>query len=938
MEIPLEGKSASMRPPREEQPTAVEGLGLQFRESMVGYLAVGEADPATGAVRGQCENSAISFDVEIRIEDLGQFLRDPEHPANLAGKITFAPLGVKRPIQDGRFSLFSVEPETGMRKMIYSFHFKAKDGQTYFFRGHKEISDDRGKLDLVEDITRLYTTIYRGPDEKAPVYGAGELYFKLRDAPALVASVEVVGAKSWNQKVAAYTAFASFAYGALRDEYLRELRLFYDTQYENLVLSGKLKTPEANEVPFFLISGTHEKGFPWGDDEQFRDVLLVVGDGKGGYQRFCISDRRLEGLRLDLSRGHYHYRGPLFAVADGYSSTFAKMREKAPPLVGCHAEIDADFECRAFDTVPVSFRPDWKLGRKMATAMYKTLQWMLPGEHLLGIYITPHTVKVRSGAFRISRAVDDAMEPFCEGQIVGSQTFGEAERGSFRNVKEPTLLYSYLCAIRPEQQAVRVQILSRTLRDEKEHWVKDRLDAFLGSVVSRTSSSEMLMQRGKLSVTRLRRPKPGKGGAKLFRKEGIPLLEVNNNHFPTADFLRRIVEVRDPAGARCLALEEDMSLMRLEADKSEKKATVACIKDDDKLKALDLVLEKTEFYGLVDTKQAASGKDRSDFMIAIKPNFMFAYNRKDRTTYTDPELVAHLVKRLRERGYASIKVVEAQSTYGEYFDNRSVREVAEYLGYDERAGYEIVDMTKDATERRHFGPHLGLHPFSRVWRDADFRISFAKNKTHAYAYYTLTLKNIYGALPLANKFKEYHCDRDIYYATLEYLAAFPVDYGLVDAYLSADGPFGIFADTDPNETHTMIGGADLVAVDWVAASKMGINPLISPYMKLAVNAFGKPEIKLIGDASPYQPWLNVPVALTLFTHKGLDSSYFVGNLFYTATAQMDSKEFRHKSRALHVRFLRWLTLPVRRTFFVWTGEKPSWANQKVNELFYWLGR
>lgn len=68
-------------------------------------------------------------------------------------------------------------------------------------------------------------------------------------------------------------------------------------------------------------------------------------------------------------------------------------------------------------------------------------------------------------------------------------------------------------------------------------------------------------------------------------------------------------------------------------------------------------------------------------------------------------------------------------------------------------------------------------------------------------------------LPLANKFKEYHCGRGIYGSAIDYLTAFPVDYGLVDAWLSADGPFGIFADPDPNHTRTVIGGADLVAVD-----------------------------------------------------------------------------------------------------------------------------
>jgi hypothetical protein len=295
------------------------------------------------------------------------------------------------------------------------------------------------------------------------------------------------------------------------------------------------------------------------------------------------------------------------------------------------------------------------------------------------------------------------------------------------------------------------------------------------------------------------------------------------------------------------------------------------------------------------------------------------------------------VRRLRARGFDKIQVAEAQNTYGEYFDKRSVREMAQYLGYDGSAGYEIVDMTLDAAEKRELGPHLGVHPVSSAWRDADFRISFAKNKTHAYSFYTLTLKNIYGALPLPNKFKEYHCDRDIYYTAMDYLQAFPVQYGLVDAWLSADGPFGIFSDPAPNETRTVIGGADLVAVDWVAASKMGVDPMISPYMQIGVKMFGKPEIRLVGDANPYRPWLNVPVALTLFTHKGMDANHYFGNLLYMVSAQMDETHFHHKNNSAPVRQLRRFTVPIRRAFYVRTGENPSWTNRFMSWLFYKMG-
>ena len=884
----------------------LDNVGLQFREAMSGHLGA----------------DTIRFDVQIRIDDLPRFLRQPDHKAALSGTVTFPPLGGTFPIRDGSFNLFQVDPETGMRRMVYEFAFTAADGRDYYLRGHKEIFDNRGDFDLVEDMTRLYTRLHRGNDASGEIYGEGELYFKLKNAPAMAASMEVLGAKSWRQRLGAYTAFASFAFGALREEYMRDVRLFYDTQYENLVLSGVLETAE---VPFFFVSGTHDKGFPWGDNECFWDVLLAIGDGKGSYLRFAITDRVLEGMDLDIDRGTYRYLGPLFRLAEGYSASFSQMKRGAAHLEPCEADIRIEFEPRPFDAVPFPFPLVRSLMRRMSSAMVKRLREALPGEHALGIHIQPHAVAVRSGAIRIRSGSD-----WLTHEISPPRTFGECEKGSFKNLKEPTMLYSYVCAVRPAAQAARVQILTRTLRDEREHWVKDRLDAFVGSVVSRTASAEMLIEGGSLRVNPAER-------AKLLRKLGSPLVEANNDHYPTAVLQRRIVEVLDPSGERCLGLEEDMSCMRLEPIGCDRKVTVASLGGEDKFQALGRTLDETGFDELLEAKLAASGKPREEFLIAIKPNFMFAYDKRDQTTYTDPELVGRLVERLRASGFRSIKVVEAQSTYGEYFDKRSVREVADYLGYDGRAGYEVVDMTEDASERQQFGAHLGLHPVSRVWKSANFRISFAKNKTHAYSYYTLTLKNIYGALPMANKFKEYHCARDIYHTTIEYLSAFPVDFGLVDGWVSADGPFGIFADPAPNETHTIIGGADLVAVDWVAATRMGIDTMISPHMRLAVEAFGKPEIHLVGDANPYRPWLNVPVALTLCTHKGMDASFHFGNLLYMVSSQMDETHFRHKSRAWHIRLLRRMTVPLRRTFFVRTGEDPSAGNRFMSWLLYRLG-
>jgi uncharacterized protein (DUF362 family) len=913
----------------------LDGLHLSFQERMSGPFALGDTEPAAGATSGEAAGTALTFDVRISIDDLGAFLRVADHEAALEGTVTFAPLGGTFTIRDGRFNLFQLDPATGHRRMTYAFLFTAGNGKTYALRGFKDVHDDPG-FDVVDDMTTLFSVLHEGEAPGARVVGAGKLRFDLADSASLVASMHVDGATSWWQGAAARVAFASFAWGALRDTYLRGPRLLYDAEYDNLVLSGEARAAGGDvPLPFFLVAGIHSPGFPWGDTGVFSDVLLAIGDGAGGWRRYAITDRALAGLALDLRGGTCRYRGAAFRLEAGASAAFSEMRAGAPGLVPCELDVDLAFEARAQEAVNVAFPRVSEVARKLSSRLTRELDELLPGSHLLGISITPHTVTLRTGRIR-ARDVE-AGGPSVDLEPLPQRTFGEAEHGAFRNVKEPTLLYGYLCAIRPTARAARVQIHSRTLRDEPVRWAKDRLDAFLGSVVERTSSSEMLLEGGGLRVSPLAPAgKPGEQAAPI-RKVGVPVLEVANDHMPTAVFLRRIVEVVDPSGERCLALEEDMSRMNLAPIASDRKVKVASLGGDDALQALDRVLDTTGFDALVDERLAATGKARSEFLVVIKPNFMFAYDRKDRSTFTDPALVHHLVARLKRRGYERVKVVEAQSTYGQYFLGRSVAEVGRYLGYDGSAGYELVDLTLDEAEQRDLGPHLGVHPVPLTWRDADMRISFAKNKTHCYAYYTLTLKNVYGSLALPNKFKEYHCNRGIYATTIDYLRAFPVHFGLVDGWLSADGPFGIFADPVPNETRTILGGADLVAVDWVASTRMGLDPMVSPYMPLAVKAFGKPEIELIGDASPWRPWLNVPVLLSLFTNRGLDASHYFGNIFYAACAQMDETAFPPRRQGWFISLLRRITNPVRRAFFVRSDGPPSWANRFFGWLFWRMG-
>jgi len=390
------------------------------------------------------------------------------------------------------------------------------------------------------------------------------------------------------------------------------------------------------------------------------------------------------------------------------------------------------------------------------------------------------------------------------------------------------------------------------------------------------------------------------------------LLELNNDHFPTAVFQRRVVSLRDEKGTLYLAMEEDMDTLNLGNIHSDRVVTVAAIKDPDKFKALDRVLEATAFFQKLDGVWQKSGKKKEDFFIVVKPNFMFMYNTQDPSTYTDPQLVEYVLDRIYERGYRKLAVAEARSTYGIFFTNREVKTVAHHIGLTEK-NYQVIDLSEDLEDYQYSGK-LGKHYVNREWKQADFRIAFAKNKTHCYARYTLCLKVIYGALPMENKFLEYHHKMDIYSTAIEYIQRFPIHFALIDAQISADGPFGVFADKKPNFTETVIGSEDLVAADWIGAAKMGLDPMVSDYMKQGVEAFGKPQIKLTGDRSIYPAWVNVTDVIPEVAFGVLDKDYYFGNLFYSVFSYMEPF-FQYKDPGFGRELLRKLADPLKDLFF-----------------------
>jgi len=106
---------------------------------------------------------------------------------------------------------------------------------------------------------------------------------------------------NWQERLVTGRAFSFLLVSReASEEYLESLiPRRYETQYNNWVCKGTC-TSEGVAREFFLFSGIHDKGFPWGGDETFSDIGLLLRDASGSTRRFALSDRSVQNLELDF--------------------------------------------------------------------------------------------------------------------------------------------------------------------------------------------------------------------------------------------------------------------------------------------------------------------------------------------------------------------------------------------------------------------------------------------------------------------------------------------------------------------------------------------------------------------------------------------------------------------------------------------------------------
>jgi uncharacterized protein (DUF362 family) len=235
---------------------------------------------------------------------------------------------------------------------------------------------------------------------------------------------------------------------------------------------------------------------------------------------------------------------------------------------------------------------------------------------------------------------------------------------------------------------------------------------------------------------------------------------------------------------------------------------------------------------------------------------MLGYHRKDRSHITDPELLAALARYLREQGCKEVSVAEAPNIYDHYFAHRSVREVAAYFGI-EAPDYHLIDLSEERVSHEYVRG-MAQHTIGRSWKEADFRITFGKMRSHATEMVYLTVGNMdsLGDRWDTYLFAERQAHRDT--ALMMLMNDFPPHFALLDAYDSAaDGMLGMMGCPRPRVPRRLYAGTDALAVDMVATRHMGLRqPRRAATLNTACHWFGDPTPTTVveGDDTPLTAW------------------------------------------------------------------------------------
>jgi hypothetical protein len=268
------------------------------------------------------------------------------------------------------------------------------------------------------------------------------------------------------------------------------------------------------------------------------------------------------------------------------------------------------------------------------------------------------------------------------------------------------------------------------------------------------------------------------------------------------------------------------------------------------------LLCEADLAGALERRAQAQGKPVAGLRVVVKTCFMLGYSRRDPSPLVAPELICELVAFLREQGCTAIAVAENNNLYDNFFQHRSVAEVARYFGL-EPVGFHLVDLSREQ-QPHDYERGMGQTTVGASWRDADFRLSLGKVRSHPVEGALSSLGNLEAIGGRCDQFlfSERQADRST--ALMMLLDAFPPHFCLLDAYADVpDGLTGMIGCPRPRQPRRFYAGVDALAVDCVVARHLGMaDPGESSLLRAASHWFGgwPARVEVVGTDAPIAGW------------------------------------------------------------------------------------
>lgn len=218
--------------------------------------------------------------------------------------------------------------------------------------------------------------------------------------------------------------------------------------------------------------------------------------------------------------------------------------------------------------------------------------------------------------------------------------------------------------------------------------------------------------------------------------------------------------------------------------------------------------------------------------VVIKPNMVDVSS--DRPIHTDPRLIEALILHIGGAGASEVVLAEGTS------HNRDSEDLFRRAGYEalaKRQAVRLVDLNYDD-----FRSIKNVDPRATLLKEiavpetiaaADVVISVPKLKTHKLAGITLSLKNMFGALPgmIYGWPKNTLHWNGIPQSICEINGTVPAHYAVVDGVVGMEGHGPIMGKA--RKVGVLIMGANGLAVDATAARVMGVDPSRVDYLIMA---------------------------------------------------------------------------------------------------------